>query len=66
VTVSLSDANAMMPERLLSTQKQVKVRARISRDGLANPQSGDWFGESAVMPYNKESQISVQIEHQVP
>lgn len=66
VTVSLSDANAMMPERLLSTQKQVKVRARISRDGLANPQSGDWFGESAVLPYNKESQISVQIEHQVP
>ncbi|MDN6550024.1 MAG: c-type cytochrome biogenesis protein CcmI, partial [Enterobacterales bacterium] len=66
VTVSLSDANAMMPERLLSAQKQVKVRARISRDGLANPQPGDWFGESAVMPYNKESQISVQIDHQVP
>lgn len=66
VTVSLSDANAMMPERLLSAQKQVKVRARISRDGLANPQPGDWFGESAVMPYNKQSQISVQIDHQVP
>ncbi|NLS52266.1 c-type cytochrome biogenesis protein CcmI [Hafnia alvei] len=66
VKVSLSDANAMMPERLLSAQKQVKVRARISRDGLANPQPGDWFGESAVMPYNKESQISLQIDHQVP
>ncbi|RDK83889.1 cytochrome c-type biogenesis protein CcmI [Enterobacillus tribolii] len=66
LTVSLDDTNAMMPERLLSGMKQVKVHVRVSRDGLATPQSGDWYGDSAVVPYDKKGKVDIQIDRQVP
>jgi cytochrome c-type biogenesis protein CcmI len=66
LSFSLDDSNAMMPERLLSAQHQVKVRVRISQDGLATPQAGDWFGESALHNFSGKEQIDVQINKQVP
>ena len=65
LSFSLDDSNAMMPERLLSAQHQVKVRVRISQDGLATPQAGDWFGESALQNFSGKEQIDVQINKQV-
>lgn len=32
LSLSLDDSNAMIPERLLSAQRQVKVRVRVARD----------------------------------
>ncbi|QDL31019.1 c-type cytochrome biogenesis protein CcmI [Serratia liquefaciens] len=66
LSFSLDDSNAMMPERLLSAQHQVKVRVRISQDGLATPHAGDWFGESALQNFSGKEQIDVQINKQVP
>ncbi|CAI0931596.1 c-type cytochrome biogenesis protein CcmI [Serratia liquefaciens] len=66
LSFSLDDSNAMMPERLLSAQHQVKVRVRISQDGLATPQAGDWFGESVLQNFSGKEQIDVQINKQVP
>ncbi|WP_174849990.1 c-type cytochrome biogenesis protein CcmI [Yersinia artesiana] len=69
LSVTLDDSNAMMPERLLSSLQQVKVRARISLDGTANPQPGDWFGESGVQDFGPKGQpqtIHVQINKQLP
>ncbi|WP_312184500.1 c-type cytochrome biogenesis protein CcmI [Pantoea sp. CTOTU46764] len=66
LSLTLDDSNAMMPDRLLSAQHQVQVRVRISRDGSANPQSGDWFGLSAVTPWNGHQQLAVEINQQQP
>ncbi|WP_380179551.1 c-type cytochrome biogenesis protein CcmI [Kalamiella sp. sgz302252] len=66
ISLTLDDSNAMMPERLLSAQHQVQVRARISRDGSANPQTGDWFGVSAVTPFDGQQQLAVEINQQQP
>ncbi|WP_312242886.1 c-type cytochrome biogenesis protein CcmI [Pantoea sp.] len=66
LSLTLDDSNAMMPDRLLSAQHQVQVRVRISRDGSANPQSGDWFGLSAPTPWNGHSQMAVEINQQQP
>lgn len=66
LSLTLDDSNAMMPQRLLSAQHQVQVRARISRDGSANPQSGDWFGVSAVAPFDGKAQLAVEINQQQP
>jgi cytochrome c-type biogenesis protein CcmI len=69
LSVALDDSNAMMPERLLSSLSQVNVRARISLDGTANPQVGDWFGESGVQGFGEKAQpqtINVQINKQIP
>jgi len=65
LSLTLDDSNAMMPERLLSAQHQVQVRVRISRDGTANPQPGDWRGESAVTPYDGHQHLAVEINQQV-
>ncbi|MFL4556484.1 c-type cytochrome biogenesis protein CcmI [Yersinia kristensenii] len=69
LSVTLDDSNAMMPERLLSSLQQVKVRVRISLDGTVNSQSGDWFGESGVQDFAAKGQrqtIDVQINKQIP
>ncbi|QDY42575.1 c-type cytochrome biogenesis protein CcmI [Candidatus Pantoea soli] len=66
LSLTLDDSNAMMPDRLLSAQHQVQVRVRIARDGSANPQSGDWFGLSAVTPWDGHQQLAVEINQQQP
>lgn len=66
LSLTLDDSNAMMPSRLLSAQHQIQVRARISRDGNANSQSGDWFGQTAVMPFEGTQPLTVDINQQQP
>lgn len=66
LSLTLDDSNAMMPERLLSAQHQVQVRVRISRDGSASPQSGDWFGLSALTPWDGHQHMAVEINQQQP
>jgi cytochrome c-type biogenesis protein CcmI len=66
LSLTLDDSNAMMPERLLSAQHQVKVRVRIARDGSATPRSGDWFGESALTPFGGHQHLAVEINRQLP
>ncbi|WP_147199019.1 c-type cytochrome biogenesis protein CcmI [Pantoea sp. CCBC3-3-1] len=66
LSLTLDDSNAMMPERLLSAQRQVQVRVRISRDGSANPQAGDWFGTSALTPFDGHQQLAVEINQRQP
>ncbi|MFG1174278.1 hypothetical protein AAFN90_11915 [Erwiniaceae bacterium CAU 1747] len=38
---------------------------RVSRDGSINPQPGDWFGLSKVMPFHGQQQLAVMIDRQV-
>ncbi|AMG59339.1 c-type cytochrome biogenesis protein CcmI [Pantoea vagans] len=66
LSLTLDDSNAMMPDRLLSAQHQVEVRVRISRDGSANPQPGDWLGLSAVTPWDGHQSMAVEINKQLP
>ena len=46
VTISLSNADAVVAGYNLSSVTEIKAVARLSQTGLANPQAGDW--ESAV------------------
>ncbi|WP_029687405.1 c-type cytochrome biogenesis protein CcmI [Tatumella saanichensis] len=66
LTITLDDSNAMMQQRLLSAQHTIQVRARISRDGSANPQTGDWFGLTNKQPYNGHQTVTVEINQQQP
>lgn len=66
LSLSLDDSNAMIPERLLSAQRQVKVRVQLARDGTAQPQRGDWFGESTTQPFNGNGRVAVEIDQQLP
>ncbi|BCQ40870.1 c-type cytochrome biogenesis protein CcmI [Erwinia rhapontici] len=64
LSITLDDSNAMMPDRLLSSQHQVQVRVRISRDGSAYRSPGDWFGLTEVLPFAGQQQIAVEINRQ--
>jgi len=66
VSLTLDDSNAMMQGRRLSAQKQIQVRVRISRNGRANPEPGDWFGVSAVVPWDGHQHVTVEINAQQP
>ncbi len=66
LTITLDDSNAMMPERLLSAQHTIQIRARISRNGTANPQTGDWFGQTDKIQYNGQQTVAVEINQQQP
>ncbi len=44
LSVSLSDADSMMPNMKLSSFKEVRLLARISKSGNAMPQAGDLIG----------------------
>lgn len=66
LSLSLDDSNAMIPERLLSAQQRVKVRVRVARNGSAQPQRGDWFGESATQPFGGNGRVAVEINQQFP
>jgi cytochrome c-type biogenesis protein CcmH len=61
----LSDANAMRPDALLSSQDAVVVGARISRSGNPLPQSGDLEGYSAVTKPGA-ADLRILIDRRIP
>jgi cytochrome c-type biogenesis protein CcmH len=63
VTLSLSDADAMMPSMKLSSFDQVIVGARLSFSGNAVAQSGDFYTErDSVDSSNPPAPISLTID----
>jgi cytochrome c-type biogenesis protein CcmH len=67
VTVVLDDSMGMMPQLTLSGAAEVVVGARISKSGVANPQSGDLEGLSAALaPATATDPIRLTIDRVVP
>ncbi|WP_367109072.1 c-type cytochrome biogenesis protein CcmI [uncultured Psychrobacter sp.] len=68
-TVSLSDLDAMMPERTIASARadnvQLAVIARISHSGNAGAESGDLSGNPVVINID-QNQVNVEINQQVP
>ncbi len=67
--ISLSDLDAMMPERTLQSARSDKVQlaviARISRSGTASAESGDLSGNPVVISADQD-QVNVEINQQIP
>jgi cytochrome c-type biogenesis protein CcmH len=63
--VSLGDADAMIPGRLLSAFDQVEIVARVSVSGGPIAQPGDWYGEHTISK-PAAAPIDIVIEKQVP
>ncbi len=59
LTVELTDADSMIPERLMSSLPEVLVRARIDNDGNVMTKDGDWFGESQPFELGGSADIVV-------
>jgi len=67
--ISLSDLDAMMPERTLTSAREQKTQlaviARISHSGNAVAESGDLSGNPVVISTD-QNQVNVEINQQVP
>ncbi len=67
--ISLSDLDAMMPERTLTSAREQKTQlaviARISHSGNAVAESGDLSGNPVVIS-SDQNQVNVEINQQVP
>lgn len=68
-SISLSDLDAMMPERTIASARadkiQLAVVARISHSGNAIAESGDLSGNPVVIG-SEQNQVNVEINQQVP
>ena len=62
-TVSLSDADAMTPQLRLSNFEQVRLCARISRDG--NATRGEWQGSSEPLALGNDGAVKLTIDQPV-
>lgn len=60
VEVSLSDADAMMPQLKLSSFAEIQLVARISRAG--SPMAGEWIGQSGVLKTAEAGQQALVID----
>ncbi len=65
LATQLSDADAMMPGRTLSTAQQLLIVARVSRGGQPVAASGDLYGEAAWTP-GQSGELTITIDRKVP
>jgi cytochrome c-type biogenesis protein CcmH len=63
--VQLSDADAMMPGRTMSSAQQLTIIARVSLSGQPVAASGDLFGEASWQP-GKSGKLNIVIDRMVP
>ncbi len=65
LSFTLDDSLALKPELKISSAKEVKVEALISKSGNAKPQKGDLIGESAVVKPGAKG-VQIVIDRAVP
>jgi hypothetical protein len=65
VSFTLTDANAMVPGRNLSSAQTVQVEARISKSGQALPQSGDLVGSVTSVNPREGRPVKISIDRQI-
>lgn len=65
-TFELDDSLAMVPNMKISAFDEVKVVARISRSGTAQQGSGDFFGQTGLIPTSDKQEVKLTISEQVP
>lgn len=63
--VSLSDADAMIPGRLLSAARQLEIVARVSLSGTPSAQPGDWYGD-LTLSNPASAPVDIVIGKQLP
>ena len=64
--LTLSDGDALMAERGISSATEVRLVARLSATGSATPQPGDWETSSGIIELPSNDIIRLVINSQRP
>jgi cytochrome c-type biogenesis protein CcmH len=66
LTIELSDADAMVPGRGVSTANAVEIVARVALSGQPLAQSGDLYGSVQLAPGGGETRARIEIDRVQP
>jgi cytochrome c-type biogenesis protein CcmH len=63
--ITISDQDSMMQDRLISSQTEVQIQARLSLSGSPAARSGDWQSSKVSVPLNSTAPVELLIDQQV-
>ncbi|UXI00550.1 c-type cytochrome biogenesis protein CcmI [Photobacterium sp. TY1-4] len=63
MTLTLTDGDSMIPERLMSSLPNLIVKARIDTDGNVMTKQGDWYGQSEVIPLGGSTNVLINKQY---
>ncbi len=63
ITLTLSDSDSMIPERLMSSLPNMIVKARIDTDGNVMTKKGDWYGQSNVISLGGSTNVVIDKQY---
>lgn len=63
--LTITDGDSMLKERLISSEKEVQVQARISRTGSPAAQAGDWQSAPQTVSLTAGQPIELTLDRQV-
>ncbi|MCG7588100.1 c-type cytochrome biogenesis protein CcmI [Photobacterium sp. OFAV2-7] len=63
LTLTLSDSDSMIPERLMSSLPTMVVKARIDTDGNVMTKKGDWYGQSDVISLGGSTNVQINKQY---
>ncbi|GAL08771.1 cytochrome c heme lyase subunit CcmH [Photobacterium aphoticum] len=61
--LTLDDNDSMIPERPMTSLSDMIIRARIDTDGNVMTKTGDWYGESDVIPLGGSTNILINQQY---
>ncbi|ELR65076.1 Cytochrome c heme lyase subunit CcmH [Photobacterium marinum] len=63
ISLTMTDNDSMIPERLMSSLPEMVVKARIDTDGNVMTKKGDWYGQSDVVTLGGSTKIVINAQY---
>lgn len=61
IRLTMDDSNAMMPQRKLSQQENLRFQARLSLSGQVTPGPGDWQSDALEVPTEDTESVNLTL-----
>jgi len=65
LTITISDQDSMLKERLISSETEIQLQARISLTGSPAPGSGDWQSTPITVALDSGEAVELILDQQV-
>jgi cytochrome c-type biogenesis protein CcmH len=65
LSMTVSDQDSMLQERLISSEPQVQLQARLSLSGSPGARSGDWQSLPVTVPLDSTKSVELVLDQQV-
>lgn len=63
LTLTLDDSDSMIPERPMTSLPEMIIKARVDSDGNVMTKTGDWHGQSDVIPLGGSTKVLINKQY---